>query len=126
LTGIPHDNDIPAGSVIGWTPQDVWQQLHAEKPEQIPVIVDVREPREYRRGHIPDARSVPLSTILLETVKFPNDRPIVIVCRSSRRSRRAAFTLQQMGVMNVSILDGGMLAWEAASLLQAVDYFGAD
>lgn len=126
LTGIVHDNEIPEGTVRELAPQELWHQLHADKTEQVPAIVDVREPREYRRGHIPEARLVPLPDILLDTVKFPSDRPIVIVCRSSRRSRRAAFTLQQMGVMNVAILTGGMLAWEAAGLLEAVDYFGGD
>ena len=60
------------------------------------------------------------------TIKLPSDRPIVIVCRSGRRSRRAASALQQLGITNVAILDGGMLAWEAAGLLEAVDYFGTD
>ena len=123
LAGIFPNSAIPEESVFSMTPQELWQQLHTQKPEQFPLIVDVREPREFRRGHIPDARSIPLPTIILDTVKLPNDRQIVIVCRSSRRSRRAAFTLQQMGVMNVAILEGGMLAWEAADLLEAVDYF---
>ncbi|MEJ2746761.1 MAG: SulP family inorganic anion transporter [Anaerolineae bacterium] len=126
LTGIIHESEIPEGSVADVAPQELWQQLHTGELETTPVIIDVREPREFRRGHIPDARSVPLPDIILDTVKFPNDRPIVLVCRSSRRSRRAAFTLQQMGVMNVSILRGGMLAWEAAGLLEAVDFLGSE
>lgn len=124
-TGIAHESEIPESSVNSLSPRELWRQLHAKEPGLLPAVVDVREPREFRRGHIPAARSVPLPNIILDTVKFPNDRPIVLVCRSSRRSRRAAFTLQQMGVMNVSILDGGMLAWEAAGLLEAVDYLGS-
>lgn len=122
LAGIPHENEIPEGVIFHISPQELWQQIHRDTAVPLPVIIDVREPREYRRGHIPDALSVPLPDILLDTVKFPNDRQIVIVCRSSRRSRRAAFTLQEMGIMNVAILDGGMLAWEAAGLLEAVNY----
>jgi len=64
---------------------------------------------------------LPLPKILQETVKFPNDCQIVFVCRTGRRSRRAAYTLQQMGIMNVVILKGGLLAWEAAGLLEAVE-----
>jgi SulP family sulfate permease len=85
------------------------------------LVVDVREPREYRRGHLPEARLEPLPNILSEDVRFPNDRDIVFVCRTGRRSRRAAYALRQMGVFNVSILQGGMLAWEAAGLLEAVE-----
>jgi SulP family sulfate permease len=85
------------------------------------LIVDVREPREYRRGHIPEAKLIPLPTLLKDTVKFPNDRSIVFVCRSGRRSRRAAHVLQKMGGMNVFVLRGGIQAWEAADLLEAVE-----
>jgi SulP family sulfate permease len=82
--------------------------------------VDVREPREFRQGHIAEAESVPLATILSEKVKFPADRQIVLVCRSGRRSRRAAAALQSVGCMNVVVLEGGMQAWETAELLEAV------
>jgi len=51
----------------------------------------------------------------------PKDRPIVLTCRSGRRSMRAAALMRSQGYENVSILDGGLLAWEAANLLEAVD-----
>jgi rhodanese-related sulfurtransferase len=54
---------------------------------------------------------------------LPHDRPIVVVCRSSRRSRLAAASLQRNGYEHISLLDGGMLAWEKAGLLEAVDSF---
>ena len=60
LAGIPHESEIPDGIVPRLTPQELWQKLHngtAVSPS--PAVIDVREPREYRRGHIPEARSVP-------------------------------------------------------------------
>jgi SulP family sulfate permease len=123
LTGIFPEYAIPTGSVSSVSVQEVWQQLQSGEPGDVPEIIDVREPREFRRGHIPTALSIPLPTIILDTIKLPNDRPIYLVCRTSRRSQRAAFTLQQMGVINVAIVDGGMQAWETAGLLEAVDYF---
>ena len=121
LEGIPHESEIPEGIVFGISPQELWQRLHLERTAvPPPLVIDVREPREFKRGTIPGARSVPLPKILLDSVKLPNDRQIVFLDRTGRRSRRAAFAMQQLGVMNVAILEGGLLAWEAAGLLEAV------
>jgi SulP family sulfate permease len=126
LIGIPHESDVPSDHIFSLTPEELWRLQHVDTGVVPPYVIDVREPREFKRGHVPDSHSVPLSTIFLDTVKLPSDRQIVIVCRSSRRSRRAAYALQHMGIMNVSILDGGILAWEAAGLLEAIDTFGTN
>jgi SulP family sulfate permease len=106
------------------SPQDLWQQLHKGLPH--PVIIDVREPREFGQGHIPDAQLRPLSRLMTEPVDFPADRSIVLVCRSGRRSMRAAQILKGKGFNNTLILAGGMMAWERSSLLEAVDEITAD
>jgi len=46
----------------------------------------------------------------------------VLVGRSSRRSRRVAQYLQQQGYGNISVLEGGLQAWEEADLLTAVEF----
>ncbi|MCB8944181.1 MAG: STAS domain-containing protein [Ardenticatenaceae bacterium] len=121
ISDIPLLQDIPQDSVVDITPLKLWERLHNGAAEKPPLVVDVREPREFGRGHLPEARLEPLPTILSENVHFPNDRDIVFVCRSGRRSRRAAYALRQMGIFNVMILRGGMLAWEAEGLLEAID-----
>lgn len=126
LIGIPHESDVPSEHIFSLTPEELWRLQHVATAVDPPYVIDVRERREFKRGHVPGSHSVPLSTIFLDTVKFPGDRQIVVVCRSGRRSRRAAYALQHMGVMHVSILAGGILAWEAAGLLEAVDSFGRD
>jgi SulP family sulfate permease len=103
--------------------QTLWQELHARAPEDQPIIVDVREPREYRRGHIAEALSVPLTRFKDGDPGLPPDREIVLVCRTSRRSQLAAGALNKLGHENLTILDGGMTAWEAAGLLEAVEIF---
>jgi SulP family sulfate permease len=126
FAGIPHDHDVSAEQVMLISPRELWFDLHpqgvatAVAEAKLPLVIDVREPREFRQAHIPEATLIPLSTILSQEVKLPADRPIVLVCRSGRRSRRAAVALQGVGCMNVSVLAGGMLAWEAAALLEAV------
>jgi SulP family sulfate permease len=81
----------------------------------------VREPREYKQGHIPEAQLMPLSTFLTKTPELPQNRPLVFVCQSGRRSTRAAHLLSNKGYANVMVLRGGMVAWEAAGLLEAVE-----
>jgi sulfate permease, SulP family len=119
LEAIPHVHDIPPDVLIEVSPRELWEQLTAN--DTAPAIVDVREPREFHQGHIPDARLVPLRSILADSVRFPNDRRIVLVCRTGRRSQRAAYALHKMGCMDVAVLEGGMRAWEAANLLEAID-----
>ena len=120
LVQIPHYRDVPDKSIIRVEARELWHKMHGKRGARSPLVLDVREPREYKHGHIPDAQLVPLPTILSDNVKLPNDRQIVLVCRSGRRSKRAAYALQKMGCMNVAILKGGMVGWEAADLLEAV------
>jgi sulfate permease, SulP family len=119
VEAIPHLSDIPRDVLIAVSPRELWRQLTDDGGA--PAIIDVREPREFHQGHIPDARLVPLRTILSDSVRLPNDRRIVLVCRTGRRSQRAAYALHKMGCMDVAVLEGGMRAWEAANLLEAID-----
>ena len=85
-------------------------------------MVDVREPREFRQGHIPGAISLPLGEILTRHLDLPRSASIVLVCRSGRRSARAAATLMPQGYTGLRILAGGLLSWEGQNLLMAVDF----
>lgn len=114
---LPADMELRPGQVAELTPEQLWQQTRGQSP---PLIVDVREPREYRRGHIAQARLLPLSTLVTTQVDLPRDRSIVFVCRGGRRSSRVAYWFQQHGYTQVAVLRGGMQAWEAAGLLEAV------
>lgn len=74
-----------------------------------PQIIDVREPSEFRAGHIPGAKNVPLGKVDRYT---PKGRTYVI-CQSGIRSKRAAKVLLKQGhdVINVR---GGMMSWTGA------------
>lgn len=98
-------------------PRELWRQIRGPSP---PRVIDVREPREYRQGHIPQAELLPLYELLTNPESVSRDRPIVLVCRSGRRSERAAAALMNRGFDQVAILRGGMLAWEASDLLMAI------
>lgn len=100
----------------------LWATINRENGQR-PFVVDVREPREFSQGHVPGAHSVPLANILTNSWQMPADQSIVLVCRSGRRSRRAAIALtENLDNNKVSILDGGMVAWQAAGLLEAIEF----
>lgn len=101
-------------------PADLWRALRAPSDRQ-PIVLDVREPREYRHSHIAEAQSVPLSTLLASNLVMAADRPLVLVCQGGRRSRRAAAVLRDLGHSEITVLQGGMQAWESAGLLTAVE-----
>ena len=77
------------------------------------LLLDVREPEEWRIGHIATAVHIPLGDLRPESV--PRDRVVVAVCRSGNRSGQAAVWLAAAGV-DVRNLAGGMRAWALEGL----------
>ncbi len=89
--------------------------LLAEAPadgEKTPLLIDVREPDEFASGHIPDSINVPLGNVLdgLNNLELEKDAPVMLYCRSGRRSAEAAQTLLDAGYTNVYDL-GGIIDW---------------
>jgi len=116
---VPLCADISPDQISAISPTELWAKLrNGEAP---PKVIDVREPREFMQGHVPQAELIPLSSVLSDTPGLAADDDIILVCRSGRRSIRAAYVLQQKGFENVRILQGGILAWEAATLLEATE-----
>jgi rhodanese-related sulfurtransferase len=77
------------------------------------LLVDVREKEEWRSGHAPRARHIPLARLSAETRRLPQDTPVVVMCASGMRSRGAAAQLRAAGYRATS-LSGGLAAWRAA------------
>ena len=71
------------------------------------VLLDVRTPDEYRQGHIPGSKNVPLQSIGKVADMIDNKAaPIFVHCLSGARSRQAAAVLQQMGYSDVKNIGG--------------------
>jgi SulP family sulfate permease len=104
-----------------WKPSEALARLYDPESVGSPLLVDVREESEYDRGHIPHTHLIPLRMIRDIGTELPKDRPLIFVCRSGRRSIRAASIMQDLGYTNVFNLKGGMLAWEAAGYPIAVE-----
>ena len=80
------------------------------------LLIDVREPEEFAAGAIPGAVLVPLGSVLDGSALdgLPRDQEIVVQCQVGARSLTAARVLRGLGY-DASNLDGGILAWYAAS-----------
>lgn len=61
------------------------------------VIVDVRTPWEFEAGHAKGAVNIPFDQIAARAGELPRDRPVVLYCRTGRRSGIAAGELQRLG-----------------------------
>ena len=77
-------------------------------------VLDVREPDEWAAGHAPGAHHLPMMDVPARLTEIPNDREVVVVCRSGGRSGQVVSYLLGNGWENVRNLDGGMLNWAAA------------
>ena len=80
------------------------------------VILDVREPKEFRKGHIPGAMNIPRGLLEFKvTAKIPDKAtPVLVYCKTGGRGALAGQVLKKMGYKNVTNMDGGWLAWEKA------------
>ena len=71
------------------------------------ILVDVRTPQEYREGHIPGSKNVPLQQLdKIRSVADNQNVPLFVYCYSGGRSRQAASMLQHMGYTNVHNIGG--------------------
>lgn len=81
-------------------------------------VVDVCGPDEFAAGHVSGSKNVPLGDLetKLGSVVKNKTAPLILVCASGTRSRRAVAIAKKLGYENAHSLTGGMGAWRAASL----------
>ncbi|MCJ7438154.1 MAG: rhodanese-like domain-containing protein [Acidimicrobiia bacterium] len=84
------------------------------------VLLDVREPDEWRAGHAEGAQWIPMAEVASRQVEIPAGRDVVVICRSGARSGRVTEALVQGGHDAVN-LAGGMQAWAGAGLPVVTD-----
>ena len=77
------------------------------------AVVDVREPDEFRQGHLPGAINIPRGVAEMGVPQMIPDRGarIILYCAGGNRSALAADNLVQMGYGNVASLSGGFQGW---------------
>ncbi len=98
----------PVGSISS----DAAQKLAAEKGQGELLFLDVRQPKEYQRGHLPSAKLIPLGELDKRLDELDHKQPTVVYCAIGGRSRVAAQMLAGNGFAKVYNLSGGIKAWE--------------
>ncbi|QKW35573.1 rhodanese-like domain-containing protein [Actinomadura sp. NAK00032] len=80
-----------------------------------PRLLDVRTPAEFAAAHIPGSYNVPLDTLREHSAELSGaTEEVVLICRTGGRAAQAERALAEAGMPAVHILDGGIVAWEAA------------
>jgi len=76
-------------------------------------VVDVREPAEFARAHVPGVRLIPMSAVMGRLPELDKDQPLHLICAVGQRSAAVGEVLEQHGfdVVNVA---GGTMAWVRA------------
>lgn len=82
------------------------------------VFVDVRDDAEYKKGHVIDSRHIPANALdnRLHELEKIKAKDIVVYCDTGMRSQRVAQKLKKNGFEKTHTLNGGIAAWEKASL----------
>ncbi|HEX2390687.1 MAG TPA: rhodanese-like domain-containing protein [Casimicrobiaceae bacterium] len=83
-----------------------------------PIVLDVREPKEFTGARLPNAMHIPLSQLKdrgTELAKFVA-RPVIVYCDRGQRGGAAASALAKLGFTRVQSLRGGLRAWRDAGL----------
>jgi len=109
-------NREPIASLpVAVAPADL-AELAARRPDV--TVLDVRTPAEFESAHIAGSYNVPLDLLPEHAAELrtASGRPVVLVCRSGVRARQAEQVLGAAGLPRLRVLDGGLVAWEAADL----------
>jgi len=100
-------------NIASINPQHYQQQF--QKPKATHLLLDVRTPEEFAQERIAGAVNIPLQVLPERLNDIPQDRPVVLVCRSGNRTKMAAQILVKAGYTKLYDL-GGLMQWKAAGL----------
>jgi hydroxyacylglutathione hydrolase len=101
-----------------WPTERVTAPMVAEElaGNHAPLLLDVRNPREWSTKHIAGSMNIPLNHLQERIAEVPRDRRIAVHCAGGYRSSVAASILHQYGITNLIEMAGGLAAWEASKL----------
>lgn len=114
ITATPTLQDFHISGVRHISPADAFELLK----NKTAVLLDVRETEEIsiERFATPEILYIPLSEVLLNLDKLPDNKTIIVVCRAGIRSTKIANLLNYQGFPNALNLDGGMMIWKDKGL----------
>lgn len=97
-------------SVVKRISADEARRLIEKNPDLF--LLDVRQPEEYRKGHIPGAILLPLPELPDRLEELRSEKEIITYCRLGRRSLAAAQLIADELNLEVYTIDGGIMAWD--------------
>lgn len=104
------------------SPQSI-QRITSEEMREISKLegmqlVDVRTPKEYENGHIPNAQNIDFLDAKFEVniQSLDKSKPVIIYCQRGSRSAKCASKLIANGFVKVYDLDGGFAQWKYSGL----------
>ena len=84
------------------------------------IVLDVGEPAEFNKGHIPKAINMPVSQLKNDLGRLEKyrtkDTPIVLSSRANQHANRSANILRKNNFSNLYTLTGGLVSWEKENL----------
>ncbi len=82
------------------------------------LILDIRDTNDFKKGHIIDAKNIPLRDVegRLSEINSHQEKPIVVVCKLGQSAAGVTKLLKSKGFTQVYKLSGGMSEWSAANL----------
>ncbi|MGB5452309.1 MAG: rhodanese-like domain-containing protein [Sedimenticolaceae bacterium] len=96
---------------------------HRLKSDPKATVLDVRSPAEYRAGHIPGARLLPVDELkasnfadFVDDAGLRADNPLYLTCHAGKRAEKAAQLLREAGLEHLALVKGGTEAWQKAGL----------
>jgi rhodanese-related sulfurtransferase len=113
--GLPDESPVGYQAARGAAKSISPRELQAAAPASV-IFVDTSQ--DFARGHAPGARWVPRGWLELwiGDIVPSKSAPLVVTCLDGRGAPLAAATLRELGYQNLSVLDGGMAAWQKAGL----------
>jgi glyoxylase-like metal-dependent hydrolase (beta-lactamase superfamily II)/rhodanese-related sulfurtransferase len=106
---------LTSGDVKDIAPAELKKMLDMGNGER-PLIIDVREPWEFRGGHLPGARLIPLGQLGAHLGELDPQQAVAVVCATGSRSQSAAALLNQKGFKTVYNVLGGTTGWIMSGL----------
>jgi len=96
------------------TPQAAVQLINREKA----VVIDICEVDEFAAGHVGGAKNIPMAQFEGKLPGAVKNKalPLILVCKSGARSKRALGIAKKLGYAQAQSLNGGMNAWRTANL----------
>ena len=105
---------MQGAATAGLSPQQAVQMINREKAQ----VIDVCSTEEFAAGHLIGARHVPLDQLeqQLAGVAKNKSQPLILVCASGMRSKRAVAVAKKLGYEQAHSLTGGLKGWKEANL----------